>query len=187
MFWEVLNSLCSEKQKGVLTHCPSPCLCVNDSIFGVSFPLHPPILRYEFSKGVLERTPTEIFRQGKKGGQKAAWEAEILEAAKGCEQVIKSFGIFHISHGSKGLPWKDFFRNDKGVSNQKCSSSVLFLEHCRCSIQHILDSEMRWSSRFRESEAAFVCKSVLKALHYLHSRCIIHRDGLSGWRKNPTL
>lgn len=91
--------------------------------------------------------------------------------------MIKSFGIFHISHGkSKGLPWKDFSRNDKGVTKQKWSTSVLFLEHCRCSIQHILDSEMRWSSRFRESEAAFVCKSVLKALHYLHSRCIVHRD-----------
>ena len=129
-------------------------------------------------RGVVSRLRfCHLQRHEKVGDQKAEWEAEILEAAKGCEQVIKSFGIFHISHGkSKGLPWKDFSRNDKGVTKQKWSTSVLFLEHCRCSIQHILDSEMRWSSRFRESEAAFVCKSVLKALHYLHSRCIVHRD-----------
>ena len=92
-----------------------------------------------------------------------------MEAASGCEHVIKSFGIFQISR-DKGLP--EALLSDEGV-NQRIS--VLFLEHCRCSIQHILDSEMM-CSRFSESEAAFVCKSVLKALQHLHSRFIIHRD-----------
>lgn len=109
----------------------------------------------------------------------------MLEAVKGCPHVVQTLGLFHLpihnclkhflnveghcAAPGVPLPWdsQESAQEDDMPTQRLCA---LFMEKCDYSLQDFA------FFRYTESEAAFVCRSVLSALSHLHARGIVHRD-----------
>mmetsp|Transcript_39098 Transcript_39098/g.84151 ORF Transcript_39098/g.84151 Transcript_39098/m.84151 type:complete len:350 (+) Transcript_39098:66-1115(+) len=115
----------------------------------------------------------------------ASHEFRMLEAVKGCPHVVQTLGLFHLpihnclkhflnveghcAAPGVPLPWdsQESAQEDDMPTQRLCA---LFMEKCDYSLQDFA------FFRYTESEAAFVCRSVLSALSHLHARGIVHRD-----------
>lgn len=115
----------------------------------------------------------------------ASHEFRMLEAVKGCPHVVQTLGLFHLPiHNclkhfldveghvpGAVLPWASTDSTNSGSRQMPTQRlCALFMEKCDYSLQDFA------FFRYTESEAAFVCRSVLGALSYLHARGIVHRD-----------